>query len=151
MDFISKLSVDEHRESRIRMSMRKFYHKVIRGRCIGNLWMLFKKYSTVFDMFMVQKRLRNRQRYGFVRFYNIVSVEILLKRLRDIRVGSELLRVYLAYNRMGNEGDRGYRVKTSEEGSRVNRFNHKMHHGDVTKQENGGSNKRIDIRDTMML
>ncbi|GJY76101.1 transposon TX1 [Tanacetum coccineum] len=125
------------------------FHNFLNDWGMGNLWMLFKKYGTVFDMFMVQKRLRNGQRYGnFVRFKNIVSVENLLKRLRDIRVGSELLRVYLAYDRRGNEGERGYRVKTSEEGSRVNRFNHKMHHDDVTKQGNGGADKRFDIRDT---
>lgn len=33
---------------------------------MGNIWMVFKKYGTMFDMFMVQKRLRNGQRYGFV-------------------------------------------------------------------------------------
>ncbi|PWA77940.1 hypothetical protein CTI12_AA219290 [Artemisia annua] len=114
---------------------------------MGNLWMLFKKYGTVFDMFMVQKRLRNGQRYSFVRFKNIVSVEFLLRRLRDIRIGSELLRVYLAYDRRGKEGDRNYRVKTSEEGSRDNRFHHKMNHDYVTKQGNGGADKRFDIRD----
>nr|GEY24506.1 transposon TX1 putative 149 kDa protein [Tanacetum cinerariifolium] len=30
---------------------------------MGNLWMLFKKYDTVFDMFMVQKRLRNGHKW----------------------------------------------------------------------------------------
>ena len=48
---------------------------------MGNLWMVFKKYGTVFDMFMVRKKLRNGQRYGFVRFKNITSIEDLLRRL----------------------------------------------------------------------
>ncbi|GKE31848.1 hypothetical protein Tco_1451170 [Tanacetum coccineum] len=34
---------------------------------MGRLWMIFKRYGTVFDMFMVQKRLRNGQKYGFIR------------------------------------------------------------------------------------
>lgn len=58
------------------------------------------------------------------------------------------MRVYLAYDRRGKEGDTGYRVKTSEEGSRVNRFHHKTNYEDVTKQGNGGVEKRFDIRDT---
>ncbi|GJZ53697.1 transposon TX1 [Tanacetum coccineum] len=60
---------------------------------MGNLWMIFKKYGTVFDMFMVQKRLRNGQRYGFVRFKFVTDVENLLMRLRKIRVGEECMRV----------------------------------------------------------
>ncbi|GJY72011.1 hypothetical protein Tco_0475714 [Tanacetum coccineum] len=59
-------------------------------------------------MFMVQKILRNGQRYGFVRFKIIMSIEDLLRRLQNIRVGSELLRVYLAYDRRGLKGGRGY-------------------------------------------
>ncbi|GKD98924.1 hypothetical protein Tco_1382821 [Tanacetum coccineum] len=34
---------------------------------MGRLWIIFKKYGTVFDMFMVQKRLHNGQKFGFVR------------------------------------------------------------------------------------
>ncbi|GJS29891.1 hypothetical protein Tco_0490511 [Tanacetum coccineum] len=37
---------------------------------MGKLWMIFKKYGTVFDMFMVQRRLRNGKIYGFVRRRN---------------------------------------------------------------------------------
>ncbi|GJX59929.1 transposon TX1 [Tanacetum coccineum] len=48
---------------------------------MGNLWMLFKKYGTVFDMFMVQKRLRNGQRYGFVRYKFVSDVEELLMKM----------------------------------------------------------------------
>ncbi|GJT07816.1 transposon TX1 [Tanacetum coccineum] len=50
-------------------------------------------------MFMVQKRLRNGQRYGFVRFKFVVDAEELLKRLRKIKVGDEYLRVFIAYDR----------------------------------------------------
>ncbi|GJS44498.1 hypothetical protein Tco_0569541 [Tanacetum coccineum] len=34
---------------------------------MGRLWMIFKRYGTVFDMFMYLKRLRNGQKYGFIR------------------------------------------------------------------------------------
>ncbi|GKF83321.1 hypothetical protein Tco_0244977, partial [Tanacetum coccineum] len=58
---------------------------------------------------MVQKRLRNGQRYGFVRFKYIKDVEDLLGRLRKIRVGGELLRVYIAFDRRNPEvGDIRY-------------------------------------------
>ncbi|GJX06188.1 hypothetical protein Tco_0194120 [Tanacetum coccineum] len=61
-------------------------------------------------------------------------------------IGGEMMMVAMVLE--GNAGDRGYRVKTSEEGSRVNRFNHKMNHDDVTKQGKGAADKRFDIRDT---
>ncbi|PWA53070.1 hypothetical protein CTI12_AA448820 [Artemisia annua] len=66
---------------------------------MGNLWMIFKKYGTVFDMFMVRKRLRNGQRYGFVRFKHVNDVEELLRRLRNIRIGVEYIKVFVAFNR----------------------------------------------------
>lgn len=61
---------------------------------MGKLWMIFKKYGTVFDMFMVQYRLRNGKKYGFVR-----HVEGLLRQLQKIRFGEETLRVFVAYDR----------------------------------------------------
>ncbi|GJZ84479.1 transposon TX1, partial [Tanacetum coccineum] len=77
---------------------------------MGNLWMLFKKFGTVFDMYMVQKRLRNGERYGFVRFKLVTNVEELLKRLREIKFGEENLKVFVAYDRK-NLGVRGDEVK----------------------------------------
>ncbi|GKC45930.1 transposon TX1 [Tanacetum coccineum] len=32
---------------------------------MGRMWMIFKRYGTVFDMFMAKRRLRNGKRYGF--------------------------------------------------------------------------------------
>nr|GEW35018.1 transposon TX1 [Tanacetum cinerariifolium] len=75
------------------------FHNFPNSWGMGNLWMLFKKYGTVFDMFMVQKRLRNRHKHGFVRFKNIEDVELLDQRLRRIQIRNEYLRVYLAYDR----------------------------------------------------
>nr|GEU46422.1 transposon TX1 [Tanacetum cinerariifolium] len=66
---------------------------------MGNLWMMFKKFRTVFDMYMVQKRLRNRERYGFVRFKLVTNVDELLKRLGEIKFGEENLTVFIAYDK----------------------------------------------------
>ncbi|GJY51605.1 transposon TX1 [Tanacetum coccineum] len=66
---------------------------------MGKLWMMFKKFGTVFDMYMVQKRLRNGEKYGFVRFKLMADVEVLLKRLREIKFGEEYLKVFIAYDR----------------------------------------------------
>ncbi|GJR76960.1 putative RNA-directed DNA polymerase [Tanacetum coccineum] len=71
---------------------------------MGNLWMLFKKYGTVFDMFMVQKRLRSGQRYGFVHFKLVLDVNVLLKNLRNIRFGEEHLKVFIAFDRRSTNG-----------------------------------------------
>ncbi|PWA95552.1 hypothetical protein CTI12_AA006400 [Artemisia annua] len=69
---------------------------------MGNLWMIFKRYGTVYDMFMAQKRLRNGKRYGFVRFKFVRDVEGLLGQLQKIKIGEEWLRVYVAYDRRSN-------------------------------------------------
>ncbi|PWA60660.1 hypothetical protein CTI12_AA379910 [Artemisia annua] len=74
---------------------------------MGNLWMVFNKYGIVYHMFMVKKRLWNGQRYGFVRFKNIVNMELLVSSLRGIRIGTEYLRVYKAYDRREGENQRG--------------------------------------------
>lgn len=66
---------------------------------MSELWMLFKKYGMVYDMFMVRKRLRNGQRYGFVRFKDIVDVRKLLQALNGIKIDNEMLKAYPAYER----------------------------------------------------
>ncbi|GJV06267.1 transposon TX1 [Tanacetum coccineum] len=66
---------------------------------MGNMWMLFKKFDTVYDMFMVQKWLRNGQQYGFVRFKLVADANTLLKRLREIRFGDEYLMALIAFDR----------------------------------------------------
>ncbi|GJX35119.1 transposon TX1 [Tanacetum coccineum] len=69
---------------------------------MGKLWMIFKKYGTVFDMFMVQRRLRNGKIYGFVRYKFVRDVEGLLGQLQGIQFGEEWLRVFVAYDRRRN-------------------------------------------------
>ncbi|PWA13703.1 hypothetical protein CTI12_AA631290 [Artemisia annua] len=86
---------------------------------MGKLWMVFKKYGTVFDMFMVQRRLRNGKRYGFVRFKLVKDVEGLLRQLQKIKIGDELLRVYEAFDRKNKvngemRGDGGVHVNSGK-------------------------------------
>lgn len=61
--------------------------------------MLFKRYWTVFDVFMVKKRLKNGQRYRFVRFKNIIDLDSLAKSLGSSMIGTEKLLVYKAHER----------------------------------------------------
>ncbi|GKC23787.1 transposon TX1 [Tanacetum coccineum] len=81
---------------------------------MGNLWMIFKKYGTVYDMFMVRRRLRNGQRFGFVRLKNINDVDSLLKKLEGIRISNNISRVYKAYDRKENKvGSQVHRQSTN--------------------------------------
>ncbi|GKF54526.1 transposon TX1, partial [Tanacetum coccineum] len=86
---------------------------------MGKLWMIFKKYGTVFDMFMAQRRLRNGMRYGFVRYKAVSDVEGLLRQLQKIKIGDEVLRVYVAYDRRRNVNEE-VRVKGEEANRRYN-------------------------------
>ncbi|GKE25508.1 transposon TX1 [Tanacetum coccineum] len=91
---------------------------------MGNLWMVFKKYGTVFDMFMVQRMLRNGKRYGFVRYKHVNNVEFLLKQLQKIVIGEERLRVYVAF-------DRGHNGNGRMDAHRMKQDTNKSH-GNVT-------------------
>ncbi|GJX72612.1 transposon TX1 [Tanacetum coccineum] len=70
---------------------------------MGKLWMVFKKYGTVYNMFMVKKRLKNGHRYGFVRFKNFRDVEVLHRALCGIRIGGMELQIYKAYDRKSGD------------------------------------------------
>ncbi|GJV96590.1 hypothetical protein Tco_1548167 [Tanacetum coccineum] len=54
------------------------------------------------DMFMVQRRLRNGQRFGFVRFKLVRDVDGLLRKLQNIRIEDECLKVFVVYDRRNN-------------------------------------------------
>ncbi|GKE02699.1 transposon TX1 [Tanacetum coccineum] len=58
------------------------------------MWMIFKKYGPVFDMFMAKRRIHNGQRYGFVRYKFVRDVESLLTQLQRIKMGADWLRVF---------------------------------------------------------
>ncbi|GKA20106.1 transposon TX1 [Tanacetum coccineum] len=81
---------------------------------MGDLWRMFKKYGTVYDMFMVNKRLRNGKRYDFVRFKNVVDNEMLYKALETIWIDKYKRRVFKAEDRKdkdekvdGSKGENG--------------------------------------------
>ncbi|GKC22401.1 transposon TX1 [Tanacetum coccineum] len=73
------------------------------------LWMIFKKYGTMFDMFMAQRRLHCGLRYGFVRYKHVNNVDNLLHQLQKIKIEDECLRVYMAYDRKLGVGIDGVR------------------------------------------
>ncbi|GJR77141.1 transposon TX1 [Tanacetum coccineum] len=81
---------------------------------MGNLWMLFQKYGTFFDKYMVQKRLRNGQRYGFVRLKLVEDVGLLIRRVREIKIGELTLKVFLAYDRKNPGDDRKMEIRSEE-------------------------------------
>ncbi|PWA90219.1 hypothetical protein CTI12_AA103220 [Artemisia annua] len=120
---------------------------------MGNLWMVFKKYGTVYDMFMIWI------------FKNIVSIELLLRSLHGIKVGNEYLRVYKAYDRrvQGNIGgmkgqnreqsmkhdmnskERNYSERDSRKYSEV--LGGKRNSGNATEVKQGvADHKPIDVR-----
>ncbi|GJQ92456.1 retrovirus-related pol polyprotein from transposon TNT 1-94 [Tanacetum coccineum] len=53
---------------------------------MGELWMLFRKYGTVFDIYMVQKRLNNGKWYDFVPFKKVLDVESMHETLETISI-----------------------------------------------------------------
>ncbi|GKD51539.1 putative RNA-directed DNA polymerase, eukaryota, reverse transcriptase zinc-binding domain protein [Tanacetum coccineum] len=75
---------------------------LVREWGMGKMWMIFKKYRPVFDMFMAKRRIRNGQRYGFIRYKFVRDVEILLRQLQRIKIGADWLRVFVAYDRRNN-------------------------------------------------
>ncbi|GJT03483.1 hypothetical protein Tco_0824652 [Tanacetum coccineum] len=90
-------------------------------------------------MFMVQRRLRNGKRYGFVRYKFVRDVDGLLKQLQRIRFGEEWLRVFVAYNRRRyNDG-----VAGAEGGGHGNKYKNM---NNVGVNENGGISNNRDTR-----
>lgn len=111
------------------------------------LWMLFKKYGTVFDIFMVRKKLRNRQRYRYMRFKNIVDLEKMTKSLENIRIGSEMLLVHKAHDRRPVSGCYRNHGHNGGRGSRPFRGNFNEHIGRDSRKYSevvlgNGSNKK---------
>ncbi|GJS28093.1 transposon TX1 [Tanacetum coccineum] len=80
--------------------------------CVADLWRMFKGYGTVFDIYMVKKKLRSGQKYGFVRFKNIADVDFLYKRLCSITFSNkQRLMIFLAHNRKFGAG--GEKIDTN--------------------------------------
>ncbi|GKD26081.1 transposon TX1 [Tanacetum coccineum] len=111
---------------------------------MGDLWMMFRKYGTVFDIFMVQKRLKNGQQYGFVRFNNVMDIETLHKTLEAIWIQHHKLRVFKAFDRMERGGGMQNK-KTNEESHRISNRNQHENQGTNEYNKNKGG-----FRDTRM-
>ncbi|GKG41511.1 hypothetical protein Tco_0473262, partial [Tanacetum coccineum] len=85
-------------------------------------------------MSMVQKRLRNGQKYGFVRFKNVRDTDGLLDQLWKIKLGEEWMKVYVAYDRRGvgrngkGAGDGGLvSSEVNRKGGGVNALQHLLY------------------------
>ncbi|KAJ9557691.1 hypothetical protein OSB04_012305 [Centaurea solstitialis] len=66
---------------------------------VTQLWRLFKRYGTVSDIYMAFKRLRNGERFGFVRFRGVQNDQLLEGKLKKIWIGEANLKVHLANKR----------------------------------------------------
>lgn len=77
------------------------------------MWVAFKKYETISDIFVAKKRLKNGLRYGFVRFKFVRDAEDMLKRLNNIVVGTEAMKIFHAYRRRngGGRSDNGGEIR----------------------------------------
>ncbi|GJX58736.1 transposon TX1 [Tanacetum coccineum] len=115
------------------------FHNFPEAWGMGQLWMVVKKYGTVYDMYMVKKRLRNGQRYGFVRFKNNVNMESLVKALSGIRMGIEYIRVYRAYDRRGYENNRGREGQKGKDANKEGRNGWEAGYGSERDDHEGGS------------
>lgn len=64
------------------------------------LWETFKTIARVVDIYVARRRLRNGQRFGFVRFEATSNLELLLRKSNEIWMGSYKLRCFKARQRM---------------------------------------------------
>ncbi|PWA88613.1 hypothetical protein CTI12_AA118510 [Artemisia annua] len=80
---------------------------------VKDLWSLFKRHGWVNDIYMVKWRLKNGERFGFVRFRGVSDVKLMEKRLGNINIGNMKLKVFIASDRRSknvyqNERNKGY-------------------------------------------
>ncbi|KAJ9558233.1 hypothetical protein OSB04_012847 [Centaurea solstitialis] len=72
---------------------------------VTHLWRLFKRYGTVSDIYMAFKRLRNGEKFGFVRFRGVQDEVLLERRLKKIWIGDKNMKVHLADKRKRGVGN----------------------------------------------
>ncbi|KAJ9538548.1 LOW QUALITY PROTEIN: hypothetical protein OSB04_031281 [Centaurea solstitialis] len=64
-----------------------------------DLWRMFKRYRNCSDIYMAKKKLRNGQRFGFIRFKQAGDSWELERRLSSIWIGNSKLQVFKADSR----------------------------------------------------
>ncbi|XP_071740716.1 uncharacterized protein [Rutidosis leptorrhynchoides] len=64
-----------------------------------NLWRIFKAYGNLRDIYMVQKRLQNGQRFAFARFGEVGDVNRLLGALEKIKFDGFPIRIFKAFDK----------------------------------------------------
>lgn len=122
------------------------FHNYTEDWSVGKLWRCFKKYGTVYDVFMVGKRLKNGQKFCFVRYNNIIDMDKLIYTLGNIQIGSEKIKVYKAYEK--REGEDKSRYRTGGRFGGNNKFTGGGHEGfhDQGRRFNSSGNGGINIQ-----
>lgn len=69
----------------------------------GELWKTFAKYGKVGEVYIPKKLTKWGKRFGFVKFKEVVNVEELEGKVKNVRCGEVKIRVNLA--RFGREGE----------------------------------------------
>ncbi|KAJ9556405.1 LOW QUALITY PROTEIN: hypothetical protein OSB04_011019 [Centaurea solstitialis] len=121
---------------------------------VTDLWRLFKRYGVVSDIYIAFKRLRNGEKFGFVRFRGVSNEELLEERLKKIWIGDLNLRVHLANKHGRGSGlpDTGKFPRPILEKEQPRRsLREGRSYADVVKGENvGGSHafkdKKVEIK-----
>ncbi|KAI3771779.1 hypothetical protein L6452_02947 [Arctium lappa] len=67
----------------------------------ADLWVMFKRYGLVVDLYLEMKRLCNGLRFRFVRFKNVENIITLERHLNSIYIRKAKLNVYRARDRVG--------------------------------------------------
>lgn len=66
---------------------------------VPQLWRLFKNYGWIADVYLARRRLRNKERFGFVRYRGVSDEKDMEKRINGIKIYNKVLRVFVAHNR----------------------------------------------------
>lgn len=93
---------------------------------VDQIWRLFKRYGDLVDVYMARKRLRNGQKFGFVRFKGVKSVEQMEQRLNTIWVGNFKVRVFYEGNKRSAGSRKGPVIANAWEATKEHRIQEGM-------------------------
>ncbi|KAJ9556230.1 hypothetical protein OSB04_010844 [Centaurea solstitialis] len=71
---------------------------------VANLLRIFKRFGEVRDIYMARRLLKCGKKFGFIRFRKEGDITLLLRKLKNIWIGSHRLRVYPATMKKGYQG-----------------------------------------------
>ncbi|KAK9074704.1 hypothetical protein SSX86_003022 [Deinandra increscens subsp. villosa] len=64
---------------------------------VDDVKMAVKHLGTISDVFIAKKRRFNNERFGFVRFKNIIDIQKVERRLNEVKIGDRFLRANLSH------------------------------------------------------